>query len=104
MGVIASDRIARLPPVSVTLVRRLAVASLATNIAIVVTGGAVRLTGSGLGCPEWPRCTAGSFVAHRALGVHGAIEFGNRTFTVVLALVAVATLIGVLLCRAAPTT
>ena len=73
------------------LVQRLAVASLVANIAIVVTGGAVRLTGSGLGCPEWPRCSASSFVAERSLGVHGAIEFGNRLFTLVLALVAVAT-------------
>jgi heme a synthase len=73
------------------VVQRLALASLVANLAIVVTGGAVRLTSSGLGCPEWPRCSAGSFVVQRALGVHGAIEFGNRMLTIVLALVAVAT-------------
>ena len=52
----------------------------------------MRLTGSGLGCPTWPRCTDQSFVPHGALGIHGAIEFGNRMLTFVLAAVAIATL------------
>ena len=69
---------------------RLAVANLVANIAIVVTGGAVRLTGSGLGCPTWPRCTDESYVPHGTLGLHGAIEFGNRTLTFVLAMIAIA--------------
>ncbi|WP_310528597.1 COX15/CtaA family protein [Nocardioides sp.] len=69
----------------------LAVASLVANIGIVVTGGAVRLTDSGLGCPTWPRCTEQSYVPHAALGLHGAIEFGNRMLTWVLAAVAIAT-------------
>jgi cytochrome c oxidase assembly protein subunit 15 len=68
-------------------------ASLLANITIVVTGALVRLTDSGLGCPEWPRCTAESFVPHRALGVHGAIEFGNRMLTYVLVFVAIGTLV-----------
>ena len=51
---------------------------------LVVTGGAVRLTGSGLGCPTWPRCTDESFRPHGALDLHEAIEFGNRTLTFVL--------------------
>ncbi len=67
----------------------LAVANLVVNIGIVVTGGAVRLTGSGLGCPTWPRCTDTSYVPHDALGVHGAIEFGNRMLTWLLVAVAV---------------
>jgi cytochrome c oxidase assembly protein subunit 15 len=67
----------------------LAVANLVVNIGIVVTGGAVRLTGSGLGCPTWPRCTDESYVAHGELGLHGAIEFGNRMLTWVLVVVAV---------------
>ena len=67
----------------------LAVANLAANIAIVVTGAAVRLTGSGLGCPTWPRCTDASYVAHGELGLHGAIEFGNRMLTFALAAVAI---------------
>ncbi|MGI8523043.1 MAG: COX15/CtaA family protein [Nocardioides sp.] len=71
--------------------RRLAWATLVANIVLVVTGGAVRLTGSGLGCPTWPRCNQGSFTPHGALDIHQAIEFGNRTLTFVLAAVAVAT-------------
>jgi cytochrome c oxidase assembly protein subunit 15 len=71
--------------------KRLAVATLVANIVIVVTGGAVRLTGSGLGCPRWPRCDDESFVVHGALGVHGMIEFGNRLLTGVLAVIAIAT-------------
>ncbi len=67
----------------------LAVANLLANIGIVVTGAAVRLTGSGLGCPTWPRCSDASYVAHGELGIHGAIEFGNRMLTFVLSAVAV---------------
>ena len=69
---------------------RLSVANLVANMLIVVTGGAVRVTGSGLGCPTWPRCTEESYVAHGALGVHGAIEFGNRMLTFVLVAIAIA--------------
>lgn len=65
-------------------------ANLVANIGIVVTGGAVRLTGSGLGCPTWPRCTDESYLPHGALGIHGAIEFGNRLLTYVLVVIAVA--------------
>ncbi len=74
----------------------LAVASLAVNILIVVTGGVVRLTASGLGCPTWPRCTDESFVPHGELGLHGAIEFGNRMVTFLLAAVAIATFVAAL--------
>jgi cytochrome c oxidase assembly protein subunit 15 len=77
------------------VVERWAWASVVANAAIVLTGGLVRLTGSGLGCPTWPRCTDQSFVPHRALGVHGVIEFGNRMFTYVLVAVALGTLIAV---------
>jgi cytochrome c oxidase assembly protein subunit 15 len=77
----------RLPRPTLTSVRYLAIASVVVNIAIIVTGGAVRLTGSGLGCPTWPRCTEDSFVSHPALGIHGAIEFGNRLITFVVAAV-----------------
>ena len=77
-------------PVSSSLVSRVALVNLVANGAIVVTGGAVRLTGSGLGCPTWPRCTDESFVATPELAGHGAIEFGNRLLTFVLAAAAVA--------------
>jgi cytochrome c oxidase assembly protein subunit 15 len=73
--------------------RPLAWATLVANIGIVLTGGAVRLTGSGLGCPTWPRCTEDSYVPHGELDYHSAIEFGNRTLTFVLTAVAVATLV-----------
>jgi heme a synthase len=49
---------------------------------IVVTGGAVRLTGSGLGCSDWPECSVGHLTP--ALQFHGLVEFGNRLVTVVL--------------------
>ena len=51
----------------------------------------VRLTASGMGCPTWPRCTEDSYVSHPALGLHGAIEFGNRLLTFVLVVIAVLT-------------
>lgn len=78
------------PRTAWTWLRRLAVADLVVNVLIVVTGGAVRLTGSGLGCPTWPRCTDGSFRVHGSQGVHGAIEFSNRMLTFGLVVVAVA--------------
>jgi cytochrome c oxidase assembly protein subunit 15 len=71
----------------------LAIANLVVNVLIVVTGGAVRLTASGLGCPTWPRCTDSSYVPHGELGVHGAIEFGNRMLTILVTTVA---LLGIL--------
>jgi cytochrome c oxidase assembly protein subunit 15 len=66
--------------------------------ALVVTGGAVRLTGSGLGCPTWPECTPGSYtpVPHQAEGqLHAWIEFGNRLLTFALLLSAVLVAINV---------
>ncbi|MGW2154069.1 COX15/CtaA family protein [Nonomuraea sp. NPDC001699] len=61
--------------------RRAAGAALATSLMIIVTGGVVRLTGSGLGCDGWPRCSEAGFAATPELGVHGAIEFGNRVLS-----------------------
>ncbi|NYV74220.1 heme A synthase, partial [Streptomyces sp. UH6] len=65
-------------------VRRAALVALVMSVVIVVTGGAVRLTGSGLGCPTWPKCTADSLATTREMGWHGVIEFGNRLLTYVL--------------------
>ena len=76
-----------------SLVRPLGWATLIANIVLVVTGGAVRLTGSGLGCPTWPRCTAQSMTPHANLNLHSAIEFGNRTLTFVLTAIAIATFV-----------
>jgi cytochrome c oxidase assembly protein subunit 15 len=76
-------------------VERWAWAAVVANTVIILTGGLVRLTGSGLGCPTWPRCTDESFTPHRELGVHGVIEFGNRMLTYVLVAVVVATFVAV---------
>lgn len=85
----------RLPEGVTRTVRGLAIASLVSQILIVVTGGAVRLTASGLGCPTWPRCTAESLVNTPEMGIHGIIEFGNRTLTFVLTAIAIAMLVSV---------
>jgi cytochrome c oxidase assembly protein subunit 15 len=77
-------------------VQRLAVGALLANIVIVVTGGAVRLTASGLGCPTWPKCTDESLVNTPEHGIHGFVEFGNRLLTFVLAAVVVATMLAAL--------
>jgi len=74
-------------------VSRVALANAVANGVIVVTGGAVRLTGSGLGCPTWPRCTDASFVVTPELAGHGIVEFGNRLLTFVLTAVAIATVV-----------
>lgn len=66
-------------------VRRAALAALAANIGIVLTGGIVRVTASGLGCPDWPACSGTSVVpAGGDLGWHSAVEFGNRLLTFVV--------------------
>jgi cytochrome c oxidase assembly protein subunit 15 len=74
-------------------------ALLTLQAGLVLTGGAVRLTGSGLGCPTWPECTEGSYtpVPHQAEGqLHAWIEFGNRLLTFALFAVAIAVLAHVL--------
>lgn len=67
-------------------------ANLVAQIGIIVTGGAVRLTGSGLGCSTWPQCEPGRFTPefHPETAAHAFIEFGNRTLTGVLGAVALA--------------
>ncbi|WP_336659346.1 COX15/CtaA family protein [Leucobacter sp. USHLN153] len=55
--------------------------SFVLNAVIIGTGGAVRLTGSGLGCPNWPLCAPGSLVPTEELSWHSLIEFGNRTIS-----------------------
>ncbi|ASY28977.1 cytochrome c oxidase assembly protein subunit 15 [Candidatus Planktophila lacus] len=74
-------------------------ALLTLQAGLVLTGGAVRITGSGLGCPTWPECTPGSYtpVPHQAEGqLHAWIEFGNRLLTFALVAVSLAVLIHVL--------
>ncbi|MDX6275516.1 MAG: heme a synthase [Frankiales bacterium] len=65
--------------------RRVALAGVVAQVGIVVTGAAVRLTGSGLGCPTWPRCSNDAFIPNGVRNDHPAlqqgIEFGNRLLT-----------------------
>ncbi|MEV6863122.1 COX15/CtaA family protein [Streptosporangium subroseum] len=82
-------------PTPVT-VRRWALAAVVVNAGITVSGAAVRVTKSGLGCPTWPRCTPGSFIpaAHgETAPINMAIEFGNRMLTFLVLAVALICLI-----------
>lgn len=74
---------------------RFALVNLIAQVSIVLTGGAVRLTGSGLGCSTVPRCTEDSFFPTPELGIHGLIEFSNRALGYVVGIVAVATFLAV---------
>jgi len=67
--------------------------SFIAEVVIVGTGGAVRLTGSGLGCPTWPTCTADSLVPTAELSFHSLIEFGNRMMSGVVGILALVVLI-----------
>ena len=102
MGVVTDLDVAPSPPrrprltgwtLSFVALRRLAIAALTSNVLIVVTGGAVRLTNSGLGCPTWPSCTSASLTPTKAYSFHGIIEFSNRQLTFLVGLFAVLVLI-----------
>lgn len=80
------------------VVRGVFIANLVAQVAIVVTGAIVRVTGSGLGCPTWPECVEGSYVptARQPEAWHKYVEFGNRMLTFVLVILAVAALVAAL--------
>ncbi|MGZ4734188.1 MAG: COX15/CtaA family protein [Acidimicrobiia bacterium] len=61
---------------------------------IIVTGAAVRLTGSGLGCPEWPNCTKGHLTASASADVHAQVEFANRMVTGLVSLGVIVAVLG----------
>jgi heme a synthase len=88
----------RLPVMPLRWARGILVANLVAEIGIVVTGGVVRLTGSGLGCPTWPECMPGSFTPVRTdeSSIHDLVEFGNRLLTFVVVILAFASLYSVL--------
>lgn len=72
-------------------VRWIYIGNLIAQSGIIVTGAVVRITGSGLGCPTWPQCVAGSYTptVHQAESWHKYVEFGNRLLTFVLAILAI---------------
>lgn len=92
-------RTVRVPSLSPADYRRVTLYALVALVVIVVTGAAVRLTGSGLGCPSWPNCDADHLVPRAANGINGAVEFANRTFTGVVSLFVIAAVLGSLVRR-----
>ncbi len=89
----------RLPTRPGRALRAAAWSSFVANVLIIATGGAVRLTGSGLGCPTWPLCTPDSLISTPEMGIHGVIEFANRTLTGVLGVIAILVVLLVLRMR-----
>ena len=81
-----------LPRISPPAYRRATLAALVLLTVIVVTGAAVRLTGSGLGCTDWPNCEKGHLVS--PLDYHPLIEFGNRMFTGAVVIAVIAAVLG----------
>ena len=73
-----------------------AVGTALANLLLIVTGAVVRLTGSGLGCDTWPRCTDEQWTTTPAQGIHGFVEFGNRMLTFVLMVITVLAFFAVL--------
>ena len=92
--------VALLPTVVDARVRFIAWASLVIQLLLIGTGGAVRLTGSGLGCPTWPQCVPGSLTNTPEMGIHGVIEFANRALTGVVVLIAILAFLAVIRMRA----
>ncbi|HEX8802775.1 MAG TPA: COX15/CtaA family protein [Acidimicrobiales bacterium] len=74
--------------------RRITLVTLVSLVVIMVTGAAVRLTDSGLGCPTWPSCEADSFTPHSASDLNGMVEFVNRLITGAVMLLTVAAVLG----------
>ncbi|MDR6970646.1 COX15/CtaA family protein [Leifsonia shinshuensis] len=91
--------IAWLPDRVDTRLKVIAWAYLVGQVVLVGTGGLVRLTASGLGCPTWPKCTADSIVNTPEMGIHGFIEFGNRVLSALLAIMAIIAFVAILRMR-----
>ena len=83
----------RVPRLSPAAYRQITLVAAILLAIIIVTGGAVRLTSSGLGCPSWPNCASGQLTAHAASDEHQWIESLNRIFT---GLVSIAVIVAVL--------
>ena len=80
-----------------TNLKRILFANVLAQIGIVITGGLVRVTSSGLGCPTWPECVDGSITPTSAQteSWHKYVEFGNRLLTFVLLIVAILVILAV---------
>lgn len=94
-GRLPYHRVVRLPRVSPRAYRRITLLALCAQVFIMVTGAAVRLTGSGLGCSDWPKCEEDQLVA--PLEYHAMIEFLNRTITGLVSVAVIAAVLGSLL-------
>ena len=81
-------------PIEPGTYRAIVAVALVALAAIVVSGAAVRLTGSGMGCPTWPTCEDGSLVPRGATGANGWIEFVNRVFTGAVSVAVVLAVLG----------
>jgi cytochrome c oxidase assembly protein subunit 15 len=91
---VAAQGLARLPSVSPVAFRRIALVAAICYALLVVTGGAVRLTGSGLGCLDWPTCSKASVTP--AVSFHPLVEFSNRMVSVAVTVLSIATFLAAL--------
>src|SRR6476619_2441319 len=89
-------RAMRRPTLSPEQYRRITVVAAILLGLIIVTGAAVRLTGSGLGCPDWPNCTSGNLAPTPEVGAHGWIEFVNRMVTGLVSIAVIVAVLGAL--------
>src|SRR5438128_6243302 len=87
----------RVPRVTPDRYRRVVLAAVFLLALIIVTGGAVRLTGSGLGCPDWPNCEPGRLTPRAASDVNAMVEFVNRVFTGLVSIAVIVCVLGSLL-------
>jgi len=87
----------RVPRLSPAAYRRITFVTALLLAVIIVTGGAVRLTGSGLGCPDWPNCDPGHLTPRSASDINAMVEFLNRVFTTLVSIAVGIAVIGSLL-------
>src|SRR5439155_10696828 len=96
-GLPYDPRVVRLPRLSPSGYRRVTLVAVGALAFIIVTGGAVRLTGSGLGCPDWPTCEQHRLVAPAEY--HAMVEFVNRVVTGIVSVAVILAVLGSLLRR-----